>query len=123
MSDTNFNFEYLARGEFPLQTFEAGEKIFAEGDEGADMYLVRSGRVKILVRGTIMENVGPNGIFGEFVLLDGLPRSTTAVALEPTEVAVLDERAFLCAVEQYPKFTLQLLRRLSERLRRMNQNL
>jgi len=123
MSDSDFDLEHLACSEFPLQTFEAGEKIFAQDDEGAHMYVVRSGRVNIVVSGTIVENVGPNGIFGELALLDGLPRSATAVAREPTEVAVLDERAFLYAVEQYPKFRLQLLRRLSERLRRMNQDL
>ncbi|GAG06465.1 unnamed protein product, partial [marine sediment metagenome] len=62
-------------------------------------------------------------IFGELALLDGAPRSATAVALEPTEVAVIDERAFLYMVERDPKIALQLLRRLAERLRRMNQSL
>jgi len=121
MTNTNFDFEHLARGGFPLQKFEAGEKIFVQEDEGAHMYAVRSGRVKIVVSGTILENVGPNGIFGEMSLLDGSPRSATAVALEPTEVAVIDERAFLYMVEQDPKFALQLLRRLASRLRSMNQ--
>ncbi len=121
MTNTNFDFEHLARGGFPLQKFEAGEKIFVQEDEGAHMYAVRSGRVKIVVSGTILENVGPNGIFGEMSLLDGSPRSATAVALEPTEVAVIDERAFLYMVEQDPTFALQLLRRLASRLRSMNQ--
>lgn len=87
------------------------------------MYVVRSGRVNIVASGTILENIGPNGIFGELALLDGSPRSATAVALEPTEVAVIDERAFVYMVEQDPKIALQLLRRLAERLRRMNQSL
>ncbi len=87
------------------------------------MYVVRSGRVNIVASGTILENVGPNGIFGEMSLLDGSPRSATAVAQEPTEVAVIDERAFLYMVEQNPRLALQLLRRLAERLRRMNQSL
>jgi len=123
MSDTNFDFEYLAQGGFPLRTFEAGEKIFAQDDEGPHMYVVRSGRVNIVVSGTIVESVGPNDIFGELAPLDGSPRSAIAVAREPTEVAVIDERAFLNAVEQNPKFALQLLRRLAKRLRHMNQYL
>jgi CRP/FNR family cyclic AMP-dependent transcriptional regulator len=123
MTETNFDFEHLAQGGFPLQTFQAGEKIFIQDDDGAHMYVVRSGRVNIVASGTILENIGPNGIFGELALLDGAPRSATAVALEPTEVAVIDERAFLYMVEKDPKIALQLLRRLAERLRRMNQSL
>ncbi|MGI9403365.1 MAG: cyclic nucleotide-binding domain-containing protein [Hyphomicrobium sp.] len=123
MTETSFDFGHLAQGGFPLQTFEAGEKIFVQDDEGAHMYVVRSGRVNIVASGTILENVGPNGIFGEMSLLDGSPRSATAVAQEPTEVAVIDERAFLYTVEQNPRLALQLLRRLADRLRRMNQSL
>ena len=123
MTETNFDFEHLAQGGFPLQTFEAGEKIFVQDDEGAHMYVIRSGRVNIVASGTILENIGPNGIFGELALLDGSPRSATAVALEPTEVAIIDESAFLNIVEQNPRIALQLMRRLAERLRRMNQSL
>jgi len=123
MTETNFDFEHLAQGGFPLQTFEAGEKIFLQDDEGAHMYVIRSGRVNIVASGTILENIGPNGIFGELALLDGSPRSATAVALEPTEVAIIDESAFLYMVEQNPRIALQLLRRLAQRLRRMNQSL
>jgi CRP-like cAMP-binding protein len=123
MTETNFDFEHLAQGGFPLQSFQAGEKIFVQDDDGAHMYVVRSGRVNIVASGTILENVGPNGVFGELALLDGSPRSATAVALEPTEVAVIDERAFLYMVEKDPRLALQLMRRLAERLRRMNQSL
>lgn len=123
MTETNFDFEHLAPGRFPLQTFKAGEKIFVQDDEGSHMYVVRSGRVNLVASGTILENVGPNGTFGEMALLDGSPRSATAVALEPTEVAVIDEHAFLYMVEQNPRLALQLMRRLAQRLRRMNQSL
>jgi CRP/FNR family cyclic AMP-dependent transcriptional regulator len=123
MTETNIDFEHLAQGGFPLQTFEAGEKVFLQDDVAAHMYVIRSGRVNIVASGTILENIGPNGIFGELALLDGSPRSATAVALEPTEVAIIDESAFLYMVEQNPRIALQLMRRLAERLRRMNQSL
>ena len=123
MTDNEFDFGQLARGDFPLQTFEAGEKIFVQDDEGSHMYVVRSGRVNIVASGTILENVGPNGTFGEMALIDGSPRSATAVALEPTEVVVIDERTFLNLVEKNPKIALQLMRGLAQRLRRMNQSL
>jgi CRP-like cAMP-binding protein len=122
MTETTFDFELLVRGGFPLQRFEADTTIFAQDDDGACMYVVRSGRVSILANGAVLDNVGPNGTFGEMALIDGSPRSATAIAREPTEVAVIDERAFLYLVERSPAFALDLLRRLARRLRRMTES-
>ena len=69
------------------------------------------------------ENIGPNGTFGEMALIDGALRSATAVAREPTEVAVIDEKAFLYLVQKDPAFALDLLRRLTARLRRTTESL
>jgi CRP-like cAMP-binding protein len=94
-----------------------------QDDEGKCMYVVRSGTVAIIASGTILENVGPNGIFGEMSLIDGSPRSATAIAREPTEVAVIDEKSFLYLVQKNPAFALDLLRRLSQRLRRTTESI
>jgi CRP/FNR family transcriptional regulator, cyclic AMP receptor protein len=123
MAGKGFDFDLLARGGFPLQHFEAETRIFVEDDPGKCMYVVRSGKVGILSRGTVLENVGPSGIFGEMALIDGSPRSASAVAREPTEVAVIDEKAFLYLVEKDPSFALDLLRQLTARLRRTTESL
>ena len=123
MAETAFDFELLARGGFPLERFDADEKIFIQDDEGACMYVVRSGKVAITSGGAVLENIGPNGTFGEMALLDRSARSATAVAREPTEVAVIDEKAFLYMVEKNPTFALDVMRRLAKRLRRMNESL
>jgi CRP-like cAMP-binding protein len=123
MAQRLFDFDLLARGGFPLQRIEANAKIFVQDDPGGCMYVVRSGKVGILAGGTVLENIGPNGTFGEMALIDGAPRSATAVAREPTEVAVIDEKAFLYLVERNPTFALDLLRRLASRLRRTTENL
>jgi CRP/FNR family cyclic AMP-dependent transcriptional regulator len=123
MADTNFDFDLLVRGGFPLQRFEPDACIFVQEDTGSCMYVVRSGIVAIVASGTILENVGPNGIFGEMALIDGSPRSATAIVREPTEVAVIDEKAFLYLVQKSPPFALDLLRRLAVRLRRMTDSL
>lgn len=123
MAETAFDFDLLVRGGFPLQRFEANAKIFVQDDEAACMYVVRSGKVGITAGGAVLETVGPNGTFGEMALLDGAPRSATAIAREPTEVAVIDEKAFLYLIEKNPAFALDLMRRLARRLRRMNENL
>jgi CRP/FNR family transcriptional regulator, cyclic AMP receptor protein len=123
MAENAFDFEALASGGYPLQRFEPDQRIFTADDEGAAMYVVRSGKVAIMASGAVLESIGPNGIFGEMALLDGAPRSATAVAREPTELAVIDERAFLYLVERSPGFALDLMRRLAKRLRRMNDSL
>ena len=123
MAQPPFDFELLARGGFPLQRFETNAKIFVQDDPGECMYVVRTGRVGILAGGAVLENIGPNGTFGEMALIDGAPRSATAVAREPTEVAVIDEKAFLYLVQKNPAFALDLLRRLTARLRRTTESL
>jgi CRP-like cAMP-binding protein len=123
MAETAFDFDLLVRGGFPLQRFAADQKIFTQDDHGACMYVVRSGKVGISAGGAVLETVGPNGTFGEMALIDRAPRSATAVAREPTEVAVIDEKAFLYLVQKNPAFALDLMRRLAKRLRRMNESL
>jgi CRP-like cAMP-binding protein len=123
MTSDGFDFEGLASAGYPLQRFHEGERIFVEGDEGSVMYAVRSGQVAIISSGMVLETAGPNETFGELSLIDGDPRGATAIAREDTEVAVIDERAFHYLVQRNPSFALNLLRRMSRRLRRMNENL
>jgi CRP/FNR family transcriptional regulator, cyclic AMP receptor protein len=123
MAENAFDYEALTSGGYPLLRFEPDQRIFTQDDEGSAMYVVRSGKVAIMSAGAVLESIGPNGIFGEIALIDGSPRSATAVAREPTEVAVIDERAFLDLVERNPGFALDLMRRLAMRLRRMNDSL
>jgi len=123
MAEALFDFDLLVRGGFPLQRFETNTKIFVQDDPGKCMYVVRSGKVSVMAGGTVLENIGPNQTFGEMALIDGAPRSATALTREPTEVAVIDEEAFLYLVEKNPAFALDLLRRLTVRLRRMTESL
>jgi CRP/FNR family cyclic AMP-dependent transcriptional regulator len=123
MADSGFDFDGLVRGGYPLQRFAPEQRIFTQDDEGACMYVVRSGKVAIMSAGAVLETIGPNATFGELALIDGSPRSATAIAREPTEVAVIDERAFLYLVERNPGFALDLLRRLAKRLRRTTESL
>jgi CRP-like cAMP-binding protein len=123
MTEAWLDFSLLTRAGFPLQCYSAGDRIFVQDDEGNCMYVVRSGKVSITTYGMVLESVGPNGIFGEMALIDGSPRSATAVAAEPTEVAPIDRAAFTHLVRQDPDFALQVLRLLATRLRQMNASL
>lgn len=123
MPEATFDFSLLARDGIPLQRFEAGERIFVKDEDGDAMYVVRSGRVRIMSFGTLLDVVGAGGIFGEMALIDGEPRSATAIADEATEVAVLDRPTFLRHVGANPKFAIEVMQLMANRLRRMNESL
>ena len=99
MTQSLFDPEILARRGLPLRRFDAGERIFLEDDAGECMYVVRSGAVDVITFGTVLERVGPGGMFGEMALIDEGPRAAAALAAEATEVAVIDRDAFHAIVE------------------------
>jgi CRP-like cAMP-binding protein len=123
MDEPWFDFALFTDAGFPLLRYAAGDRIFVQDDEGSCMYVVRSGRVNIMTYGTVLESVGPNGMFGEMALIDGSPRSATAVVCEPAEVAPIDRSAFAHLVRQNPDFALRVMRLLAARLRQMNASL
>lgn len=123
MLGTPFDFDFLERFKIPLKRYAAGEKIFLEEDPGDYMYLVVEGKVSIVTYGTVLENVGLHGIFGELALIDNAPRSAAALAAEPTEVALISRDTFLELVRANPAFSLYVMRQLATRIRRMNKSL
>jgi CRP/FNR family transcriptional regulator, cyclic AMP receptor protein len=118
-----FNFSILDDRGTATQSFAAGEKIFLQDEPATCLYVVRSGRVQVITYGTVLENVGPGGVFGEMAMIDGAPRSAAALAAEPTEVMALDRETFLYLIQQDPEFALRIMQVLAERIRRMNSSL
>jgi len=98
------------------------EKIFLEDDAGGCMYVVRSGKVDVITFGSVLETVGPGGMFGEMALIDDGPRSAAALACEATEVATIDKAMFVQLVREEPEFALRVMRLLTERIRRVGQS-
>ncbi|MGD1876362.1 MAG: Crp/Fnr family transcriptional regulator [Kiloniellaceae bacterium] len=101
--------------------FDKDQQVFEQGSAGHEMFLVRKGRLAIVVNGKQIEEVGAGGVFGEMGLIDGSPRSATVVALEPCEVVPVTERNFVYLVHETPFFALDGMRTLAGRIRRMNE--
>ena len=91
--------------------------IFVKGDKGDFAYFVLSGTVEIRHRGRVIESLGPGGLFGEKALIDSHPRAASAVAVGPTELAVIDRSAFEHMVEEVPGFAVNVMRLMAKRLR------
>lgn len=107
--------------------FPAGAVVFEEGDPGSRMYVIRSGEVRILKRVGAREielaRLGAGEAFGEMALLEGQPRSATAIVASPARILEIDEAAFADLVRRNGEIALRLLRRLSARLREANRQI
>jgi uncharacterized membrane protein len=73
----------------------AGETLFKAKDQGDSMFIVQEGAVELFVKDTVGQKIvlhvaRAGEVFGELSLLDGGPRTASAVAIEPTELIVLD---------------------------------
>jgi CRP/FNR family transcriptional regulator, cyclic AMP receptor protein len=103
--------------------FRRHEVIFHEGDPGDSVFVVASGSVTISLGSAegdeaIIATLGRGDFFGEMSVLDGEERSTTATALEPTELGCLPRAPFLELVETQPGLRSALLTELAGELRR-----
>ncbi len=120
MTVAAIDFQMLANAGFPPARFAAGDTIFAEGDKGDAMYVVRTGEVNVERNGKVIETLGPGGVFGEMALIDGSPRVATVKAKTDCEVAPINEKTFLFLVHETPFFAIAVMRTLADRLRRMD---
>ncbi len=101
----------------------SGETLFKEGDAGDEMYLIRSGRIKIVkdLEGTTktLAVIGEGEFFGEMALLDKSPRSAAAIAESDAKLIIVDRDAFLSSVNKNP-FIKYIIETLTTRLRKTN---
>jgi CRP-like cAMP-binding protein len=97
--------------------------IMTEGEAGAFMYVVLTGRVAVSVRKRVIEKIGPGGVLGEMALVDKSARVATAVAETDCTLLSINRRDFQIFVKTKPDFSLSLLRSLAERLRYVNSQL
>jgi CRP/FNR family transcriptional regulator, cyclic AMP receptor protein len=114
-----------------VQTVPAGELIFEEGTPGDTMFLLAAGRVRIETRveaagATELAVLSPGDVFGEMALIERLPRSARAVAHTNTTLFVLGgpalERWLASDARMAVGFVVELLRVLSQRLRRSSRS-
>jgi CRP/FNR family transcriptional regulator, cyclic AMP receptor protein len=96
---------------------EPHEVLFAAGDNGDQMFGVVTGQIELRRGDQVLALVGPGGTFGEMAIIDSAPRSLTAVAVETSEIAVIDRRTFLFLVHETPTFAIQVMQSLASLVR------
>jgi CRP/FNR family cyclic AMP-dependent transcriptional regulator len=103
-----------------FESFSANDVIFRKGDPRTFMYAVKEGEVDIKLGQKLLETVGPEGIFGEMAMVDGQPRTASAIARTDCKLVPIDQRRFQFLIQQTPHFAIHVMRLLVERLRRAN---
>ena len=113
--------ETIARDIRP-HTFKRHTVIFHQDDPSQELYIVRTGKVRVFRR-TVTGNetsinlFSPCDILGEFAALDRQPRSATAVALSTCVLWAIDSDLFLQHLRSMPELTLQMNRLLVNKIR------
>ncbi len=102
------------------QSYPQGAVLFRKGDSGDSLYLILKGRVRIFTydsQGNEITIRYLSEMFGEFSVLDRLPRSTSAAAADDLDVLVLHRDDFTAFVRERPIVGLAVMRDLAERAR------
>jgi CRP/FNR family transcriptional regulator, cyclic AMP receptor protein len=97
--------------------FAAGHPIAREGEIGSGMFIIVSGRVRVLRDGQVVTHLGLGEFFGELSVLDGAPRNATVTADVPTTCLAVATWDAERVMREEPGVALELLRVLAGRLR------
>ena len=107
----------------PPVYFDRRKPIVQEGQAGMRMYVVLEGTVVVSIEGSVVERLGPGGVFGELALVEQAPRMASVSAETDCSLLPINRAAFLALVESSPEFAASLLNALAERLRRLTSRL
>ncbi len=104
------------------KSFTRSSTIIAAGDPSDALYIVISGRLKVMMsddegREVILAILGPGEFFGEMALLDDETRSATVIAIEPCELLSIAKSDFKRCLAENMEISMGVMRGLVKRLR------
>lgn len=110
-------------GSFRRRILKKGDVLFCKGSKGTALYIISKGAIKIVLPSKLGDEIiltifSEGDFFGEMAILDGMPRSADAIALEPCEVFSLNRGDFLSFLMNNESAIRAVLASLSIRLRK-----
>ena len=104
------------------KNYQKDDPILLEEDSGNALFVILSGKVKVSRSSTdgrevILTMLGESDFFGEMAILDGLARSANVIAIEESEVFLIQRNEFLKLLHSHPEISIILLQELTARLR------
>jgi len=104
------------------RSYADGEVIFAEGAAADQMYVIRTGKVRIFRdqdgKQTTLATLKQGDFFGEMGMFEGKPRSAAAQAIGPTEITVIEPADFKRMTGD--PLVWNVLKKMSARIRDMD---
>lgn len=101
--------------------YKRGTLMFIEGELSTEMFIIRSGKIRILKqegdKTVELAVLGPGSVLGELSLLDHQPRSATAQVVEDLKVTVIDETLFSHTMKTIPNWLANIIQVVVKRLR------
>ena len=110
------------------RNFSADEPIVRQGNPGVGLFVIVSGKVKIVKTNEQGERLelathGPGEVIGEMAVLDGANRTADVIAVEDTRCLVLSSWDFRSFMEAHPEVALEILPVVVKRFRETNEAL
>ncbi|HYJ60508.1 MAG TPA: cyclic nucleotide-binding domain-containing protein [Actinomycetota bacterium] len=96
---------------------ETGSVIAVEGEPGAGLFVIDTGRANVSIGGARVNTLGPGDFFGEMALLDGGPRTATVTAATELQLFALTGWAFRGLVSEHPQMAMRVMETMAARLR------
>ncbi len=110
-----------------VRDYAAGELLLQEGADGAELFIVLSGKIRLHKKDAFITFLERGAHLGEMALVDRSPRSATATAEEPSRALVLRRRDFYEIIRKEPVLATKLLwsfvQVLNDRLRKTTADL
>lgn len=107
------------------EDFSKGEFVFEEGDLGTEMYIVHEGQVEIVQdfegEQKQLAILDKGDFFGEMALLEDLPRTAGARALDDVKLIKINGATFDQMLRAKPEIAVRIMRKLSRRLRQTDE--
>lgn len=105
-----------------IKSYPKNSVIIQEGDHSDCIYLINSGKVKVLISNDeghelILTLLGPGEYFGELSVIDNQTRSATVVSMEPVHFTVISKPDFDRCLANNPGIASLIMVGLAQRLR------
>lgn len=102
--------------------FKKDSWVLHENETGSALFVIISGKVKVSRESddgkeVILTILNESDFFGEMAILDGLSRSAGVIAIEETELFIIQRTDFLNLLQAHPEISVALLQELTRRLR------
>ncbi len=107
--------------------YKDGDIIFDENSIGKEMYIILTGKVKVIKERedveTTLATLEEGDFFGEMSLFDNKPRSATVKALGDIKLLEINQKNFLKKISRDPSLAFRMLEKMSQRIRKSDEKI